>query len=367
MTRWKQKVVCVQIRRLLFISDMRGDLARIVYPLFVLPNNDLLQGFDHSDLQSTIRQLQWVGETLLYRLVQAEVQAALKFVVTELQALSTIDELYGLLMDVRREFAEFITATFVQQTVAATYDITVQQAFDLQSLRFTLGRLLLAAADGKREHLSLTSVPHGDPPDRESLPTMEKPVPHPVAGSAFHAWTCRDMNYDVSFYPLESRTPSDFEMRLVFGQDYRDVDGLRWSLDELLHLLYIKQQEIDFLWQTLADEQRLHDEQLGFLLQKVRMSHQEVVQILSGKQSAKKVTVTSRGLSRFAPRKKSSVVSAPVYGPQCDEDLDRSMALLKQRVIDHLRNKIIHLSVNKNFVAWDNMTQCKQKVVRLDV
>ncbi|GBG81891.1 hypothetical protein CBR_g34074 [Chara braunii] len=120
-----------RIRRLLFISDMRGDLAPIVYPLFVLPNNDVLQGFD--------------------RFVQAEVQAALKFAVTEPQALSTIEVLYGLLIAARREFAEFIIATSVQQTVAATYDITVQQPFDLQRLRFTCWLL----RTGMRDTLSM--------------------------------------------------------------------------------------------------------------------------------------------------------------------------------------------------------------------
>ncbi|GBG86588.1 hypothetical protein CBR_g41653 [Chara braunii] len=62
-------------------------------------------GFDHSDLQSTVRQLQWVGETLLYLLVQVEVQATLRFVVTESQALSTVDGvevLYGGLVDQMR-------------------------------------------------------------------------------------------------------------------------------------------------------------------------------------------------------------------------------------------------------------------------
>ncbi|GBG72025.1 hypothetical protein CBR_g10961 [Chara braunii] len=140
-----------------------------------------------------------------------------------------------------------------------------------------------------------------------SLPTMEGPIPQPVAGSAFRAWAYRDVNYDVHFYSLESKSPSDFEMRQVSDQDYRDADGLRWSLDELLHLLYIKQQEIDSLQRALADQQRLHDEQLVFLLQKVRMSHEEVVQVLGGKQFAKKVTAASRGLSRFAPKNKSSV------------------------------------------------------------
>ncbi|GBG59793.1 hypothetical protein CBR_g54897 [Chara braunii] len=92
---------------------------------------------------------------------RAEVQAELKFAVTEPQALSTIEVLYGLLMAKRREFAQFITATSVQQTAtaAATYDIIVQQASDLQRLRFTLGRLLLAAADGDARHPVNTIVP----------------------------------------------------------------------------------------------------------------------------------------------------------------------------------------------------------------
>ncbi|GBG59173.1 hypothetical protein CBR_g32189 [Chara braunii] len=123
---------------------------------------------------------------------------------------------------------------------------------------------------------------------RGSLPTMEGPVPQPVHGSAFGAWPYRDVNYDVHFYPLQSKSPSDFEMRQVSGHEYRDADGLRWSLDELLHLLYIKQQEIDFLQRALADQQRVHDEQLVSLLQKVKMSRKEVVQILGDNHSGKK-------------------------------------------------------------------------------
>ncbi|GBG76927.1 hypothetical protein CBR_g23141 [Chara braunii] len=83
---------------------------------------------------------------------RVEIQAALKFAVTDSQALSTMEIMYGPLLGARREFSEFIASTLEQQPAASKYDIIDRQATDLHRIRFTLGRLLLSVTDGDAKH-----------------------------------------------------------------------------------------------------------------------------------------------------------------------------------------------------------------------
>ncbi|GBG62068.1 hypothetical protein CBR_g28545 [Chara braunii] len=142
MVRWRERAVSLdlQVRKLLTISDSRGDAVALTQPLFKAHIEDVMREMSKADAMSAIRCLQWLAETFLNRAIMAEVQAALHFSLTRAQEEFTIESFYRLLLNAhsdRKRLADMVVAV---QSVTTDFNVhecgyKMQQPSDNQAAK----------------------------------------------------------------------------------------------------------------------------------------------------------------------------------------------------------------------------------------
>ncbi|GBG74516.1 hypothetical protein CBR_g18926 [Chara braunii] len=129
--------VCDQVRyfRQQSMAVMRDSVVHLT-----ATKNEVLE----ESLKSWKRGLQSFS---LYRAIVAEVQADLQFPLTKPQEESTIEALFNLLLQLKKNYKRLAEMIFAQQSVTTDYKLCLQQAADLVQLSSIFAQNLLTSAD----------------------------------------------------------------------------------------------------------------------------------------------------------------------------------------------------------------------------
>ncbi|GBG70950.1 hypothetical protein CBR_g8250 [Chara braunii] len=175
-------------------------------------------------------------------------------------------------------------------------------------------------------------------------------------------------NYDYSsHYPGQPKRPSDDELLEVCGERLGDESGVRWSFDEMLQLLYMKQQEVNALKMLLDRQEEEHLEALEGMLNGIRLGPCE------GAGGRKRAKQEEKGADR--KRGADMAVENVELGTHVDENLKlvdenlklRSIYNVRCHTLGSLRDMVVNLHSNRDGSLLQNMIRWRERAVSLDI